>query len=190
MSGGALVLMAVSLAMDAFAAAMSKGLAMRRMRWGVAAVMALYFGVFQALMPLVGWLVGTAFSRYIQAFDHWIAFFLLAFLGCSMMWESRQKIRDNAPPEEKKPRQRELLLLALATSIDALAAGVAFACLDMPIFVPVGTIGVVTCFISFGGVWIGFRFGRRFQRTAGLLGGVVLVLIGLKILTEHLFFGQ
>ena len=186
-----LLLTAIALSMDAFAVSVCKGLGMRRMRYDQALVISLYFGVFQALMPLIGWLLGTSFSRYIQAFDHWIAFVLLAFLGGKMLWDVfHEKEDEEQESAERRLDHRELFLLAIATSIDALAVGIAFALLDVNIWSSISIIGVTTLVISFAGVWIGNRFGNRFQKKAEIAGGLVLILIGVKILAEHLIEHQ
>lgn len=186
-----LLLTAIALSMDAFAVSVCKGLGMRRMRYDQALVISLYFGVFQALMPLIGWLLGTSFSRYIQAFDHWIAFVLLAFLGGKMLWDVFYEKEDGEQESaERRLDHRELFMLAIATSIDALAVGIAFACLDVNIWSSISIIGVTTLVISFAGVWIGNRFGNRFQKKAEIAGGLVLILIGVKILAEHLIEHQ
>ena len=186
-----LLLTAIALSMDAFAVSVCKGLGMRRMRYDQALVISLYFGVFQALMPLIGWLLGTSFSRYIQAFDHWIAFVLLAFLGGKMLWDVfHEKEDEEQESAERRLDHRELFMLAIATSIDALAVGIAFACLDVNIWSSISIIGVTTLVISFAGVWIGNRFGNRFQKKAEIAGGLALILIGVKILAEHLIEHQ
>ena len=186
-----LLLTAIALSMDAFAVSVCKGLGMRRMRYDQALVISLYFGVFQALMPLIGWLLGTSFSRYIQAFDHWIAFVLLAFLGGKMLWDVFHEKEDGEQESaERRLDHRELFMLAIATSIDALAVGIAFACLDVNIWSSISIIGVTTLVISFASVWIGNRFGNRFQKKAEIAGGLVLILIGVKILAEHLIEHQ
>lgn len=186
-----LLLTAIALSMDAFAVSVCKGLGMRRMRYDQALVISLYFGVFQALMPLIGWLLGTSFSRYIQAFDHWIAFVLLAFLGGKMLWDVFHEKEDGEQESaERRLDHRELFMLAIATSIDALAVGIAFACLEVNIWSSISIIGVTTLVISFAGVWIGNRFGNRFQKKAEIAGGLVLILIGVKILAEHLIEHQ
>ena len=186
-----LLLTAIALSMDAFAVSVCKGLGMRRMRYDQALVISLYFGVFQALMPLIGWLLGTSFSRYIQAFDHWIAFVLLAFLGGKMLWDVFHEKEDGEQESaELRLDHLELFMLAIATSIDALAVGIAFACLDVNIWSSISIIGVTTLVISFAGVWIGNRFGNRFQKKAEIAGGLVLILIGVKILAEHLIEHQ
>lgn len=182
-----LLLTAVGLSMDAFAVSVCKGLGMRKMRYDQAFVIGLYFGVFQAIMPLLGWLLGTSFSRYIQAFDHWIAFILLAFIGGKMLWDVfHEKEEETTEKVDARLDHKKLFMLAIATSIDALAVGIAFACLDVQIWSSISIIGCVTLVLSFCGVWIGNRFGNRFEKKAEIAGGLVLILIGVKILVEHL----
>ena len=178
-----LLLVAVGLSMDAFAVAVCRGLEMRRIDYRQALLIAVFFGGFQALMPVVGYLLGAGFERYISAFDHWIAFALLAFIGGKMIWEA---VRGG---EEEQPQELDLkmlLMMAVATSIDALAVGITFAFLRMDILSSALTIGATTFLISFGGVAAGNRFGARYKQKAEIVGGVVLVLIGVKILLEHL----
>ena len=178
-----LLLVAVGLSMDAFAVAVCRGLEMRRIDYRQALLIAVFFGGFQALMPAVGYLLGAGFEHYISSFDHWIAFALLAFIGGKMIWEAVQG------GEEEHPQQRSLkllLMMAIATSIDALAVGITFAFLQMDILPSAATIGVTTFILSFAGVCAGNRFGARYKKKAEVVGGVVLVLIGVKILLEHL----
>lgn len=185
-----LLLTAVGLSMDAFAVAICKGLGMQKMRYGQAVWIALYFGVFQAVMPLLGWLLGSSFSQYIQAFDHWIAFALLLFIGGKMIVDALREDEPSADtPLDDRLNHRELLMLAIATSIDALAVGIAFACLQVNIWQSISLIGAVTFVLSLGGVWIGHRFGSRFEKKAALAGGIVLVGIAIKILVQHLSQG-
>lgn len=178
-----LVLIAVGLAMDAFAVAVGKGLTMRTLDYRRAAMVAVFFGGFQALMPGLGWLLGIEFASYIVGVDHWIAFALLALVGGTM---ARDGIRgdDDRPSEDFS--LRELLILAVATSIDALAAGIGFAFLGLDIRSAVICIGVITFILSFIGVLVGHRVGGRFQKNAKITGGVILILMGLKILGDHL----
>lgn len=181
-----LLLIAVGLSMDAFAVAMGKGLCMKRIQYGYACVIALFFGGFQALMPTLGWVLGRQFASQIAFLDHWIAFILLAFIGAKMIWGAyRAKDCENEPCDIAV-NYRELLVLAVATSIDALAAGITFAFLDTPILLAASVIGGITFAISFLGVVIGQTFGVRFRNKAEYFGGAVLILIGLKILLEHL----
>lgn len=181
-----LILTAIGLAMDAFAVSICKGLRMKRLHLGQTLIIGLYFGIFQALMPVLGWLLGKSFSRYIQAFDHWIAFVLLAFIGGKMLWDSLHEKETDSDATADTLSHRELLMLAIATSIDALAVGIAFACLDTNIWYAASVIGMITFLLSMIGVMIGKRFGSCFQQKAGIIGGVVLIFIGVKILLEHL----
>ena len=180
-----LVLIAVSLAMDAFAVSLCKGLSMSRLKLKNAAVIALFFGGFQALMPLIGWLLGKQFESYITSFDHWIAFGLLVLIGGKMIYEVLKK--DSCPAKGADVLDiKELLVLSVATSIDALAVGITFAFLQTSIAPAVALIGVITFIISFAGVFIGHKFGARFKTRAELAGGIVLILIGTRILLQHL----
>ena len=183
-----LFLIGVGLSMDAFAVSICKGLAMRnKVSVGQAAVIALFFGGFQALMPAVGWLLGKQFEQYITSIDHWIAFILLGFIGGKMILEA-MKPEDEAADScaEFVLDLKELLILAVATSIDALAVGITFAFLSYPLVEAVTIIGVTTFVISLAGVYIGHYFGTRYEKKAELVGGGILILIGLKILLEHL----
>ena len=177
-----LFLVGVSLAMDAFAASICQGLRMKEVDYQKAGFIALMFGVFQALMPLIGYLIASTFALYITGIDHWIAFILLAFLGINLIREASQK--DECPIE--KNFFKDILLLAIATSIDAMAIGVTFAFLKVNIVEAITISGLVTFVISFLGVIIGHRFGLRYKAKAEIFGGVVLILIGLRILLEHL----
>lgn len=178
-----LFLIAVGLSMDAFAVSVCKGLSVSRVRPGHAAAVGLYFGGFQALMPLVGYLLGIRFQSMIGAIDHWIAFVLLCFIGVNMIRESRQ---GEAEEMDAAFGPRAMLPLAVATSIDALAIGVTFAFLGVPIVPAIVLIGCVTCLLSAGGIYIGRGVGEKFQSHAEFAGGAVLVLLGTKILLEHL----
>ena len=180
-----LFLIAIGLSMDAFAVALCKGLAMRLLDMKQAAVIALFFGGFQAGMPLIGWLLGSAFEEYITSFDHWIAFGLLLFIGGKMIYEALRP-DDDAETGSGKLDIKELFILAVATSIDALAVGITFAFLRTAIVPAVTLIGVTTFVLSVIGVILGHRFGIRYKSKAELAGGIVLVLIGAKILLEHL----
>ncbi len=182
-----LFLIGVGLSMDAFAVSVCKGLAMEKVNKKQAVIIGLYFGGFQALMPFVGWLLGIRFQRYITSVDHWIAFFLLAFIGGRMLLEAIRGRDEEEIFEKDLPlKHRELLILAVATSIDALAVGITFAFLDTPILEAVAIIGCTTFLLSIAGVGVGNFFGTRYKKRAEIAGGVILILIGLKILTEHL----
>lgn len=185
-AGMELVLIAVGLSMDAFAVALCKGLCMKKLNYAQGAVIALFFGGFQLLMPLIGWLLGKQFERYITPVDHWIAFALLAYIGGKMIWEAVREKEEETCPVDQRLDLKELLVMAIATSIDALAVGITFAFLGTPIVSAVLVIGLITFILSYLGVLLGHRFGTRFQRKAEFAGGAVLVLIGLKILLEHL----
>lgn len=182
-----LFLIAVGLSMDAFAVSVCKGLCMKRLNLRQAAVIALFFGGFQALMPLIGWTLGTQFEKCITPVDHWIAFVLLALIGSKMLWDAfHADDGDASCPADGKLDLRELTMLAIATSIDALAVGITFAFLRVDIAVSVGLIGATTFVLSVAGVAVGHRFGARYEKPATVAGGIVLILIGLKILLEHL----
>ena len=179
-----LLLIALGLSADAFAVALGKGLSLWRLRLGQAWAIALTFGGFQALMPVIGWLLGATLADRITAVDHWIAFGLLAAIGAKMLWEALHGDDDVEPASGLEVR--ELLVLGVATSIDALAVGVSLAFLEADLGIAAVTIGVVTALVSFAGVVIGHRVGLRLRRPAEIAGGVVLIAIGVKILVEHL----
>lgn len=182
-----LVLIAVSLSMDAFAVALCKGLCMKRINYRHAGIIALAFGFFQGIMPLIGWFLGKQFEQYITPIDHWIAFVLLGYIGGKMIWDALHEDNEGQACDiEERLDLKELLIMAVATSIDALAVGITFAFLQISIVPSVCAIGLITLALSFVGVIVGNRFGNKFQSKAQLAGGTVLVLIGLKILLEHL----
>lgn len=183
-----LFVIGVGLSMDAFAVAVCKGLGMKMVNWRHAFVIALMFGGFQGLMPLIGWALGSQLTSLIEPVDHWIAFILLVFIGGKMLWDAfcGDDGCETCGCAEEKLDMRELLMMAVATSIDALAVGVTFAFLGVNVMAAVVVIGVTTFALSFVGVVAGNRFGARFEKPATVAGGVVLVLIGLKILLEHL----
>lgn len=177
-----LLLIAVGLSMDAFAVSVCKGLSVRKLSVRHALLTGLYFGGFQFLMPVLGWLLGYRFESLIVSIDHWIAFALLAVIGGNMVRESfsdAEKLDDDFG-------FRTMLLLAIATSIDALAVGVTFAFLTVRILPAAGLIGVVTFLLSGAGVYIGHVFGAKYKAGAERVGGIILIFIGLKILLEHL----
>lgn len=183
-----LFLLGIGLAMDAFAVSVCKGLGMRRLNKKQTLIIGLYLGGFQALMPLIGWLLGSQFQKYITSIDHWIAFILLGFIGGKMMIEAIREWNEeetvdviDAPLDHKN-----MLVLAVATSIDALAVGITFAFLDTPIIEAITIIGITTMIISIIGVVVGNFFGSRYKSKAEFIGGLILVLLGLKILLEHL----
>lgn len=181
--------LAVALATDCFTVSIACGIIVKRMEWGITLRMALLFGVFQALMPLLGWLGISNFSHYLEEVDHWIAFGLLAFLGGRMIRDAFLPIEDHSMnPRRFKTR----FLLGVATSIDALAIGISFACigfkqvssLDYPLFV----IGIVAFVSAIIGMWLGVRFGKPLERRLKpeLFGGIILIIIGVKVLISHL----
>ncbi|MBS6400746.1 MAG: manganese efflux pump [Atopobiaceae bacterium] len=182
-----LLLIAAGLSMDAFAVSICKGLGMKKVNLKVAFVLALFFGGFQALMPLIGWALGSQFLWLISPIDHWIAFVLLAVIGGKMLWEA---LHDEEGEDDGKPADKidlgEFFILAVATSIDALAVGISFAALAVDIVLSILIIGVVTFCFTIAGVFVGNFFGSRYEKPASIVGGVVLILIGLKILLEHL----
>lgn len=178
-----LFIIAVGLSMDAFAVSICKGLAMRRADLRSMAVVGLWFGGFQALMPVIGYLVGVQFRDAITAVDHWIAFGLLAVIGGNMI---REALSGEEEGEDDSLAPKTMVLLALATSIDALAVGVGFAFLDVNITAAAGFIGAVTFTLSAAGVKVGSVFGAKYKSRAEITGGVILILMGTKILLEHL----
>lgn len=182
-----LFLIGVGLSMDAFAVSVCKGLAMKKVNKKQAVVIGLYFGGFQALMPFLGWLLGIRFQKYIVSVDHWIAFVLLVFIGGKMVVEAVREKGEKEIGEMDLPlNHKEMLVLAIATSIDALAVGITFAFLDVPIAEAVIIIGCTTFVLSILGVVVGNYFGSRYKKKAEITGGIILILIGLKILLEHL----
>lgn len=190
MSLSELFIIAVGLSMDAFAVAICKGLSVQKAKIRHMAITGLYFGIFQAGMPLIGYLVGKQFAQYITRFDHWIAFILLGLIGANMIREALSKEDENEECCDDKNSSfgfRAMLPMAVATSIDALAVGVSFALLpDVDIVPAVSFIGITTFAFSFAGVKIGNVFGAKFKSKAELAGGIILILMGLKILLEHL----
>ena len=179
----------IALAMDAFAVSICKGIKMKKLKWSHLVIIAIFFGGFQMLMPLIGWLLGSQLVQYIEKFDHWIAFGLLAFIGIKMAIESFKKEENECDccKDAQKLDLKELFVLAIATSIDALAVGITFALYpDVNIVSAISVIGIVTFVICSGGVLIGHKFGAKFKSKAEFLGGVVLVIIGLKLLIEGL----
>ena len=177
-----LIGIAFGLAMDAFAVSVTSGLAILCLHIRHALRIALFFGAFQALMPVVGWLAGQTLNDLISRFNHWIAFGLLSFIGIKMIVESFQM---DGNDKCDRITLGALLILSIATSIDALAVGVAFAFLNVAILTPIMIIGIVTFVLSFAGVYIGDRLGHFFEKKIEILGGVILIGIGVKILVEH-----
>ena len=203
MSFWEVALIGIGLSMDAFAVALGKGLAMKTLSPRKTLWIAVAFGGFQALMPLIGWLLGSSFSRYIEAVDHWIAFVLLLSIGGKMIRDALKEIREEKEKREKTEgsgsnkdlRIGELLILAVATSIDALAVGLSFAMLGvstvssrecLSIWYSILIIGLETFVLSGGGVLIGHRFGSKYHARAEIAGGIILILIGIRILISHM----
>ncbi len=179
-----LFLIGVGLSMDAFAVAVCKGLNMRKINYRHTCIIALFFGGFQALMPFIGWLLGRSFAQYVELYAPWIAFILLLYIGIKMLGDARKEDCEECCEEEKLDI-RELFMMALATSIDALAVGITLAFLGTNILEASGIIGTTTFCISIIGVMIGNRFGMKYKSKATIVGGVILILIGVKILLEH-----
>lgn len=179
-------LIAVSLALDAFAVSVSSGISIKGFCWKHAVKMGVYFGLFQFAMPLIGWLLGSSVSQYIEAVDHWIAFGLLVLIGARMVWGALRRSCGEEAETAGELTARRLIVLAIATSIDALAIGVSMAFMDINILLSAGVIGVVAFALSIVGGLLGKRLGCLFQRRAEVVGGMVLILIGGKILLEHL----
>ncbi|MCL1862816.1 MAG: manganese efflux pump MntP family protein [Defluviitaleaceae bacterium] len=176
-----LFILAIGLSMDAFAVAVSIGLAATHTGFKKALVVGSYFGGFQAGMPVIGFFVARGFAPSVAAFSHWIAFILLSFLGGKMIWGA---LKDGDEPVQDSLAVKAMITLALATSIDALAVGVSFAFLDVNITLAVIFIGVVTFVVSAAGVWLGGVFGEKYKNKAAIAGGIILVLMGIHILME------
>ncbi len=182
-----LLLLAVGLSMDAFAVSICKGLAMKRANLKGALTCGVWFGGFQALMPLIGFFLGAMFATAIEAFDHWVAFGLLALIGANMLKEAFERKEECEDCGCADLSVKTMFVMAVATSIDALAVGVSLAMAgNVNIWLAIALIGTVTCLLSALGVKVGSVFGARFEKKAQLAGGVILILIGLKILLEHL----
>lgn len=178
-----ILLISIGLAMDAFAVSICKGLSMKKMNWKKAIIIGIYFGAFQGLMPVLGYLLGTNFEALVTSVDHWIAFVLLLIIGGDMIKEAFSKeiktYNDNIDV-------KEMIILAIATSIDALAVGITFAFLKANILVAFSSIGIITFILSIIGVKIGNVFGDKYEAKAKTFGGCILILLGTKILLEHL----
>lgn len=176
-------LISIGLAMDAFAVATCKGLAMKKLEWKKALIIGLYFGIFQAVMPIIGYFLGINFQDKIVNIDHWVAFVLLLAIGINMIKEAL-----SSKEEEKNDSIdfKNMIILSIATSIDALAIGITFAFLNCNIIKSASLIGIVTFILSTIGVKIGNKFGSKYENKAEIVGGVILIILGMKILTEHL----
>ena len=178
-----LLLIAIGLSMDAFSVSICKGLTTKKFSWRMALVCGLWFGFFQALMPIIGYFLGAQFQEMIEAYDHWIAFGLLFLIGANMI---REAVWGKEESQDGSLGFKTMLLLAIATSIDALAVGVSFACIRVKLWSSVIVIGLTTFAFSVLGVKIGNVFGSKYEKSAEIIGGIILILIGLKILLEHL----
>lgn len=178
-----LLLLSLGLAMDAFTVSICKGISMRKMNWKKAIIIGLYFGGFQALMPTLGYFLGTAFQSLVTSVDHWIAFVLLGIIGGEMIKESFEIDSEN---QNDDVSFKTMIILAIATSIDALAVGVTFAFLNVNLGLAVSLIGIITFILAVAGTKIGNRFGDKYEKKAEFVGGVILILLGVKILLEHL----
>ena len=181
-----LLLLSLGLAMDAFSVSVCKGLSMKKIDHKGAAVTALFFGVFQGLMPLIGYFLGSRFEKFISTYSHWIAFILLGFIGGKMIYEVIKGGDEDSVCGEYKLDIKELFVLAIATSIDALAVGVIFAAQKTNLILSVLVIAAITFVVCLAGVVIGNRFGSRYEKKAELCGGIVLMIIGVKLLLEGL----
>lgn len=178
------LIIALSLSMDALAVAITCGMKTKNPGIKQSLMAGIYFGSFQFIMPILGWFVGNAIASYITQFDHWIAFLLLLYVGSKMIYEAYEG-------KKECPNMmsfRNMIFFSIATSIDALAIGLSFAFLDTPILMPAIIIGAVTFMLSFAGVYIGKNMGKFFEKKAPIIGGLILIGIGLKILIQHLFF--
>ena len=178
-----IIILSIGLSMDAFAVAMCKGLSMKKMSWKKAMIIALYFGIFQAVMPLIGYGLGIKFQQSIANIDHWIAFILLTIIGVNMLKEIWNKAESE---NNDNVDFKSMIVLAIATSIDALAIGITFAFLKCNIVFSVTCICITTFLLSLIGVKIGNIFGAKYEKKAQLIGGLILILLGIKILLEHL----
>ena len=180
-----LLIISIGLGMDAFAVSITCGVSIEELKKRHAVRVALAFGLFQAVMPVAGWLLGLGFRGLIESIDHWVAFVLLAFVGGKMLWEARHECKKKSNPLD----WHVLLVMSVATSIDALAVGLTFAVLQISIVTPVLVIGLVTFLMSGTGVFLGDRTGKFVGKRVDIAGGLILIAIGLKILIEHLIYG-
>lgn len=181
-----LILIALGLAMDAFSVSVCKGLSMKKIDCKGTVVTALFFGVFQAVMPLIGWFLGSRFESFISIYSHWIAFILLGFIGGKMIYEVLKDDDEDGTIMEYRLDFKELTVLAIATSIDALAVGVLFTAQQAGLLFSVGIIGIITFIVCLIGVAVGNRFGSKYEKKAEFAGGTVLILIGIKLLLDGL----
>ena len=178
-----ILLIAIGLAMDAFAVSICKGISFKKMNWKKAIIVGLYFGIFQAVMPVLGYFLGTTFETLVTKIDHWIAFILLSLIGLNMLKEAFGKEEECC---DDSVDFKTMVILAIATSIDALAIGITFAFLKTNILVSTLLIGIITFIVCVLGVKIGNKFGDKYERKAEVVGGIILIFMGVKILLEHL----
>lgn len=183
-----ILLIAIGVSMDAFAVSVCKGLACKDKPLKTALLCGIWFGLFQMIMPLIGYLIGSVFATYIEAYDHWIAFVLLAFIGGKMLKDAFSENEDDEETCSNDLSFTKMLVMAIATSIDALAIGVTFAMIKTNLLVSISTIGICTFSFSFIGALIGKIFGEKHQKVATIIGGLILILMGIKIIVEHMFF--
>lgn len=183
-----LILTALSLAMDAFSVSISNGLCMKKVSFKEALKIGLFFGIAQGVMPILGYMGGSLFAKFIESVDHWIAFVILSFIGIKMISEAVEKMKKPESCPTEKLTIKDLFFQAIATSIDALAVGVGFAALKINIIFAASFIALITFVLSFSGVFIGKKVGKSFKEKAEIFGGIILIGIGIKILIEHLFF--
>ena len=179
------ILVSIGLSADAFAAALCQGLCIPKFKLRFSLGVAFLFGLFQAVMPLIGWVLGSGFRKYIVHIDHWVAFALLSLLGLKMFAEA-QKAAPSEAACPVRPSIGQIFALAFATSVDALAAGIGFSVIEIDLFAVITSIGLITFALSFLGVFIGCRFGNRLKTKAEIAGGAILIIIGIKILLDHL----
>ena len=180
-----ILLISIGLGMDAFAVSVCKGLSMNKMNWQKAVIIASYFAVFQMIMPVIGYFLGKGFEEIITAYDHWITFLLLGIIGMNMIKEAFDEESDK---QNDDVRIKTMLGLAIATSIDALAVGITFAFLKVNMLIAIDSIGIITFFLCLLGVKLGNVFGDKYKKKAEIIGGVILILMGIRILIEHLNF--
>lgn len=178
-----IILLSIGLGMDAFAVAICKGITMKKMNWKKAFIIGLYFGGFQALMPILGYSLGTIFGNAIINLDHWVAFILLGIIGGNMIKDSFSKECDDFDDDISF---KIMIILAIATSIDALAIGITFAFLKVNLILAISIIGIITFILSIIGTKVGNKFGNKYEKKAELIGGIILILLGTKILLEHI----
>ena len=181
---GELIVLSLGLGMDAFAVSICKGLSMKKMNWKKALIIGLYFGGFQAIMPVLGYFLSKGFENFVTSIDHWIAFILLSIIGGKMVKDAFST--ENSENCNEGVEFKTMIVLAIATSIDALAVGITFAFLNVNLILAIALIGSITFFLSVLGTKVGNVFGDRYENKAELFGGVILIFLGIKILLEHL----